>query len=76
MKLTTAGLPDVLAINPGWDLMLAWELKTEAGKVTSAQRAALDTLGRLPGVYARVVRPSEWPALRDWIDGVEREPVR
>jgi hypothetical protein len=76
MRLTTAGLPDVLAIHPGWDLLLAWELKTESGRVTPAQRESLRILDRIPGIYARVVRPSQWPGLRDWIDSVEREPTR
>ncbi len=70
MKLTTAGLPDVLAWHerlPG--LLLALELKRERDyRVTPAQRAALAHLETVPGIESRVLRPSEWEWLRDTLD--------
>lgn len=70
MRLTTAGLPDVLAYHPARaGLLLAWELKSEAGKPTDKQRRALRHLSTVPGVDARIVRPRDWPALRDALDG-------
>ena len=67
MKLTTAGLPDILAYHPGRPgVLLAWELKRQQRyTVTAKQRAALAHLATVPGVDARIVRPAEWPALRD-----------
>lgn len=67
MKLTTAGLPDVLAWHPSRPGVLhAWELKRERDyRVTPAQRAALAHLETVPGIDARIVRPSQWEALRD-----------
>lgn len=68
MRLTTAGLPDILAVHEGWPMLLAWEIKTVVGRATVKQRAALAALGAVPGIDARIVRPSTWPALRDALD--------
>ena len=74
MKLTTAGLPDLLFWHPSWPGVLhAWELKTRKGAVTPAQRAALAHLATVSGVDARIVRPSDWPALRDGLMAGQRE---
>jgi hypothetical protein len=72
MKLTTAGLPDILAWSPRLPgLLLALELKREHDfRVTPKQRAALAHLETVEGVLARIVRPSEWPGLRDTIDAM------
>lgn len=68
MKLTTAGLPDLLFWHPGRPGVLhAWELKTLTGTPTPKQRAALAHLATVPGVDARIVRPPDWPALRDHV---------
>lgn len=65
MRKTTAGLPDLLCLHAGHTVLLAWELKRESGKPTPIQRAVLALLGGIPGVDARIVKPSTWPALRD-----------
>lgn len=66
MKLTTAGLPDIVAWHPNRPgLLLAWELKRETGKPTTKQRAAIDHLSTVPGIDARIIRPSDWEAARD-----------
>ena len=72
MKLTTAGLPDLLCMSHGRGMMLALELKRETGRVTPAQRDVMRMLSRVPGVEARVLRPSEWPAFRDRLDALDR----
>lgn len=65
MRKTLAGLPDLLCLHAGRDVMLAWELKREGGKPTPIQRAILTILDGIPGVDARIVRPSDWPALSE-----------
>jgi hypothetical protein len=72
MKLTTAGLPDILAWHPRLPgVLLALELKREKDfRVTPKQLAALAHLETVEGVLARIVRPSEWPGLRDAIDAM------
>lgn len=66
MRLTTAGLPDLVFWHPDMTgRLFAWELKTETGRPTPNQRAAIDHLSTVPGIDARIVRPSQWEALRD-----------
>jgi hypothetical protein len=66
MKLTTAGLPDILAWHPDRPGVLhAWELKGMRTRITDKQLAAYRHLQTVPGVDARIVRPSDWEALRD-----------
>lgn len=65
MRKTLAGLPDLLCIHAGRDVLLAWELKRETGKPTPIQRGVLAILDGIPGVDARIVRPSDWPALSE-----------
>jgi hypothetical protein len=69
MKLTTAGLPDLIFWHPDRPGVLhAWELKRERDyRVTPKQRAALAHLETVPGIDARLVRPSQWEALRDGV---------
>lgn len=68
MRKTTAGLPDILALHVRCDELLAYELKRESGKPTPIQRAVLALLDNVPGVDARILRPSAWSALRDELD--------
>ena len=75
MRQTTAGLPDILAAREGWPYLLAWEIKTLIGRATAKQKAALAALGAVPGVDARIVRPDDWEALRDWIDSAVIGPA-
>ena len=41
---------------------------TMTGRATAKQRMTIDHLTTVDGIDARFVRPSDWPALRDWID--------
>jgi hypothetical protein len=52
------GFPDCTLVKEGrlWFV----ELKNETGKVTPEQLGWLDALGRVPGVEAWVVRPSDF----------------
>lgn len=69
MKLTTAGLPDILAWHPERPgVLLTWELKTMRGRITDKQVAAYRALRTVDGIDARIVRPSDWPALLQWLD--------
>jgi hypothetical protein len=63
-RLMAAGLPDIIAIRPGRELLL-WELKTATGRVRPAQASALHALGQAVGVDVRIVRPSDWDVLRE-----------
>ena len=66
MKRTTAGVPDLTFWNPRRPGVLhMWELKREKGRIRPEQIVAIAHLSTVPGVDARFVRPSEWPALRD-----------
>lgn len=72
MHMTSAGLPDVLAWHPRWPgLLIAWELKRSDGREKPSQSRALAHLRTVPGVDARVVRPRDWPALRDALDSAD-----
>lgn len=70
MRLTTAGVPDLTFWHPARPgRVYAWELKRERDyRVTPKQAAALTHLRTVDGIDARIVRPSEWPALRDALD--------
>lgn len=68
MRRTTAGLPDVLAVHPNGLCLLAFELKTVKGRVRAAQTQAIKCLSKVPGVYAAIVRPTDWPELLKELD--------
>lgn len=75
MRMTTAGLPDLVCWHPNVPgLILFWEIKTPAGRVTASQRRALDHLRTVAGADARVVRPADWPRLRDALDDTSSDP--
>src|SRR5262245_63097627 len=62
--LIAAGLPDIIAYSAGLpELVLMWELKTGRGRLRAAQARALDHLRTVPGLDARIVRPSGLPWL-------------
>lgn len=66
MRRTTAGLPDILFWHPDQPGRLyAWELKRESGRVRPEQVVAIAHLATVPGIDARIVRPSDWEALRN-----------
>lgn len=68
MRRTNAGWPDVVALHAGRHVMLAWELKGEHTRVTPIQRAVITLLQDIPGVDARIIRPSMWPAVLEDLD--------
>mgnify|MGYP001617671238 CR=1 FL=1 len=66
MKQTRAGVPDLTFWHPNLPgRLFCWELKSSTGRLRPAQRDALAHLATVPGMDARIVRPSDWPALRD-----------
>jgi hypothetical protein len=69
MRRTRAGLPDIIAVHPRLSelRLLAWELKTQRGKVRADQERVLAALRDVPGIDARVVRPSDWMRLKERI---------
>ena len=66
-RRATPGLPDILAVRGG--RLLAWELKTEKGRVRPEQQRWIEALAEVPGVEARIVRPD---SLDDLLPGVIR----
>lgn len=71
MKRTMAGVPDLTFWHPARPGHLyAWELKREQGRIRPEQAVAIAHLATVPGIDARIVRPSQWPALRDELLGV------
>ena len=68
MRQTTAGLPDIIAIHAGRPVVLAWELKREGGKATPIQQAVINVMQGIPGVDARIIRPSDWAAVLEDLD--------
>lgn len=68
MRRTMAGWPDLFCLHDDIPVLLALEIKTITGRVTVAQKSVLKNLARIPGVRAQVVRPTDWPKLRDEID--------
>lgn len=66
-RLMRAGLPDIIAVHPTRvpRRLILWELKTATGRATQKQREALAALSNVPGVDARIVRPSDWQTLSE-----------
>lgn len=59
----SVGFPDLVLLRPPSMLML--ELKRELGQMRPGQQEAIDALDKIDGVIARVVRPSDVPAVID-----------
>lgn len=64
----TAGLPDILAVKPGAPTLIAWELKGPKTPITPMQEIVIKILQGVPGIDARVIRPSQWPAVLEELD--------
>lgn len=60
-RVSSAGFPDVVAC--GFGRLIAVECKKVGGVVSSAQRAWLNELGKVPGVETLVATPEDWPAI-------------
>ena len=67
-RRVNAGMPDLLAVHDDIPVLLALELKGPRTRVTPLQRSVIETMSRVPGVYARIVRPADWPAVLQEID--------
>jgi hypothetical protein len=64
MRMTTAGLPDIIAVAPG--RVLFWELKRErGGRIRPEQQVVIDALPPGSTVDARIVRPSQWAEVEE-----------
>lgn len=58
---SAAGFPDLLLCRP--PRIIFAELKADAGRVTPAQQAWLDLLGKCPGVECYCWRPRDWDSI-------------
>lgn len=78
MKRTLAGVPDLTFFHAGLPGRLwAWELKRQNRAVISpAQQVAIAHLATVPGIDARIVRPTDWPDLRDALIALVQRWVR
>lgn len=72
MRMTEAGLPDLMCVHPNVPVLLAWELKTDHGRITQRQADTIKALKRVPGVDARILRPSFWVTTRSQLDEMMR----
>lgn len=64
-----AGVPDLIAVHPDRHLILAWELKGPAGRVTIDQASWIADLAAHPTVDARVLWPTQYEAALAVISG-------
>lgn len=62
-QYSEAGFPDLICVRDG--VIVALELKTETGKVTAEQTTWLAELGEVPGVTARLIRPSDFDDVKE-----------
>lgn len=60
-----SGWPDIFACRDGRIIVL--ELKAEKGIVSDAQAEWIVALAQVPGVIAKVVRPSELQEIAGWL---------
>jgi hypothetical protein len=69
MRKSRAGWPDLVFWHPARPGRLwCWEAKTAKGRIRPEQQDVIDHLKTVPGIDARIVRPQDWPALRDDLD--------
>ena len=61
---TAAGFPDLVLARKGEHRLLVVECKREDGELRPSQERWLAVLRSIPGVDARVWRPSDWPEIR------------
>ena len=61
-RRSAAGWPDLILVRA--DRLLAVELKSQRGRVSTSQAAWLDALGLVPGIQAFIWRPTHWPEIQ------------
>ena len=66
-RRSAPGFPDIVAVRG--PVALALELKTETGRPTPAQERWLTMLAAVPGVTARLARPSQWDEIVHLLQG-------
>lgn len=66
-RRSTPGFPDLVLLRPPALLML--ELKTERGRIRPEQEVWIAELDQVPGVTARIVRPSMWGEIESLLKG-------
>lgn len=54
------GLPDIIAAHPDRHLAIAWELKSDVGRLSPDQWRWQLALAEIPGVDCRVIRPIDY----------------
>lgn len=54
------GFPDLTLVRANPPRLVFLELKTATGRVRPEQQQWIDTLAAVPGIDARIVRPSDW----------------
>ena len=62
-RRSSPGFPDLVLVRNGELCFL--ELKTETGRVRPEQREWLEELEKVPGIVARIIRPSDWQELEE-----------
>lgn len=68
-RKTTAGFPDVIAINTGRRLLLAPELKVRDNQPTAAQLTWIEAFQSVEKVWSGVWRPEMWPSIQATLRG-------
>lgn len=61
-RRSTKGFPDLCLVRP--PMIVFAELKSETGKLRPEQREWLDALSRVPGVAAKLWRPSDFEEIQ------------
>jgi hypothetical protein len=64
-KHSNPGYPDCALVHPEGGPLFLWELKTESGQVSPAQRRWLDALAKVTHVESGVYRPTDWARILD-----------
>lgn len=61
------GWPDLFLLRG--ERAIVWEIKTEKGRATPAQMDWLAALDKVPGIEARIVKPSDWQYVVETLSG-------